>query len=230
MSAITAVSTGQRPSAVLFDLDGTLVDSAPDLVDAINRVRSDHGRPAMPLHDLRPTVSKGGRSMLAAAFPDYSEDQRAPLLAPFLAYYGQASVCRSVVFEGVAEVLAGLEQRGIVWGIVTNKPIALARVVVAGFGWSTRSAVLLGGDSLPRRKPDPDQLLHACAELSIAPEHCLYVGDDHRDVVAAKAAGMKAVVALWGYRGQDEDPREWGGDVMIEAPLVLLDAAVLALP
>lgn len=218
------------PEAVLFDLDGTLVDSAPDLVDAINRVRADHGRAPIALSALRPVVSKGGRSMLAVAFPDYSDTQREALLAPFLAYYGQANVCRSVVFDGIADVLDGLEQRGLVWGIVTNKPIALARDVVAGFGWQARSAVLLGGDSLPRRKPDPDQLLKACADLSLDPANCLYVGDDLRDVIAAKAAGMKAVVALWGYRGSDENPAHWGGDVLLEQPRHLLDESVLALP
>lgn len=229
MSEAPAVMA-RLPEAVLFDLDGTLVDSAPDLVDAINRVRADHGRAPMPLSALRPVVSKGGRSMLAVAFPDYSDAQREALLAPFLAYYGQASVCRSVVFDGIADVLDALEQRGVVWGIVTNKPIALARDVVAGFGWQARSAVLLGGDSLPRRKPDPDQLLKACADLSLEPANCLYVGDDLRDVIAAKAAGMKAVVALWGYRGSDENPGLWGGDVLLEQPRQLLDESVLALP
>lgn len=224
------MSATRLPKAVLFDLDGTLVDSAPDLVEAINRVRADHALPPVPLAALRPAVSKGGRAMLAVAFPDLTAEQREALLAPFLANYAE-SLCRlSVAFEGVAEVLATLESRGIVWGIVTNKPMGLAEGVVAGFGWRERSAVLLGGDSLPKRKPDPDQLLQACVDLDLSPQDCVYVGDDERDAVAAKAAGMKAVVALWGYRGADEDPGRWGGDVLIERITDLLKPSVLALP
>ena len=200
------------PRAVLFDLDGTLVDSAPDLCNAVNRVLAEEGRAAVPLARLRQVVSKGGRAMLAVACPDLDEAAREALLPRFLAHYATALAVDSVLFDGVAELLAAIEARGLRWGIVTNKPEYLAVDVVAGFGWSTRSAVLYGGDTLPRRKPDPDQLLAACADLGIAPHEALYVGDDLRDVQAARAAGMPVVAALWGYREDGEDPREWGAD------------------
>ena len=200
------------PRAVLFDLDGTLVDSAPDLCNAVNRVVVDLGHAPVPLSRLRQVVSKGGRAMLAVALPQLTDDQRAPLLAPFLAHYAQALAVDSVLFDGVADLLGGLEARGLRWGIVTNKPEGLARGVVEGFGWSERSAVLIGGDTLPRHKPDPAQLLLACQQMGLAPSDVVYVGDDLRDVQAARAAGMVSVAALWGYREPHDDPATWGAD------------------
>lgn len=217
------------PKAVLFDLDGTLVDSAPDLLAAMNRLRGDHQLPPLCLPELRPMVSKGGRAMLAVAFPHLEAEAREPLLPPFLAYYAEALAVHSVVFDGVPELLDALEARGLRWGIVTNKPMYLARDVVEGFGWTARSAVLLGGDSLPKRKPDPDQLLQACVELGVDPRECVYVGDDERDAVAAKAAGMRAIVALWGYRDDNDDPVGWGGDLLVDSARDLLDMQRLVL-
>jgi len=195
--------------AVLFDLDGTLVDSAPDLCNAVNRVLADLGRPPVPLARLRQVVSKGGRAMLSVALPDLPEAERERLLPPFLARYGEALAVDSVAFAGVAELLAAIEARGLRWGIVTNKPEGLARGVVEGFGWQSRCAVLVGGDTLPTRKPDPGTLLHACAALGIDAGEALYVGDDLRDVQAARAAGMPCVAALWGYREDGDDPHRW---------------------
>jgi 2-phosphoglycolate phosphatase len=200
------------PSVVLFDLDGTLVDSAPDLCNAVNRVLADLGRGPVPLHRLRQVVSKGGRAMLAVALPDLDEATREDLLPPFLAYYAEALAVDSVLFAGVEPLLAALEGRGLRWGIVTNKPEALARGVVTGFGWETRCAVLVGGDTLAVRKPDPAPLQLACARLGVEPAQALYVGDDERDIQAARAAGMPVVAALWGYRLPEDDPRTWGAD------------------
>ncbi len=204
--------TAAPPRAVLFDLDGTLVDTAPDLCNAVNRVLADLGRAPVALERLRQVVSKGGRAMLAVALPDVDAAARESLLPPFLAYYGQALAVDSRTFAGVDDLLAALDARGVRWGIVTNKPEALAVAVLAGFGWSSRCAVLVGGDTLPRRKPDPDPLLLACERLGIAPGEALYVGDDERDVQAARAAGMPSVAALWGYRLPGEDPSQWGAD------------------
>ena len=198
--------------AVLFDLDGTLVDSAPDLCHAVNRVLADLGRPSVPLSRLRQVVSKGGRAMLSVALPDLSEHEREPLLAPFLAYYAEALAVDSVLFPGIAELLAAIEARGLRWGIVTNKPEGLAVGVVEGFGWTQRCAVLVGGDTLPQRKPDPAPIRLACERLGIAPGEAIYVGDDERDIVAARAAGMVSVAALWGYREPGDDPSTWRAD------------------
>ena len=215
------------PRAVLFDLDGTLVDSAPDLCNAVNRVLADLGRAPVALSRLRQVVSKGGRAMLAVALPDLDADQREPLLAPFLAHYGQALANESLVFEGVAELLAALDARGVAWGIVTNKPEGLARGVVEGFGWTTRCQVLVGGDTLPQRKPDPAPLLFACQRLGVAPADAIYVGDDLRDIQAARAAGIVSVAALWGYREPHEDPSQWGAAHAFDGAGELLASGLL---
>ncbi|GAB2505732.1 phosphoglycolate phosphatase [Arenimonas alkanexedens] len=214
--------------AVLFDLDGTLVDSAPDLCNALNRVLSQHGQPPVALAQLRQVVSKGGRAMLAVALPGLDADQREPLLAPFLACYGEALAQDSVCFDGVPELLAALDARGIAWGIVTNKPEHLARGVVDGFGWSTRCKVLVGGDTLPQRKPDPAPLHLACARLGCTPAEAIYIGDDLRDIQAARAAGMASVAALWGYREPHDDPAQWGADRAFDGAAALLASDLLS--
>jgi len=207
--------------AILFDLDGTLVDSAPDLLAAVNRVLADAGRAPLPLAVLRPVVSKGSRAMLATAFPDLAAEDREKLVPPFLDYYGAAIAEHGHAFDDIDILLSRIERAGLRWGIVTNKPEKLARDVVRAMGWEERCAVLVGGDTLSLRKPDPAQLLHACTHLAIKPERCVYVGDDERDIVAARAAGMPSVVALWGYRESHEDPATWGADRRIAFPLEL---------
>lgn len=212
--------TGLR--GVLFDLDGTLADTAPDLIAAVNAVRVAEGRSPLADAALRPLVSKGGRALLARAFPDLDEAAREALLPRFLDTYAQALAVHTRAFEGIESVLAAIEARGWAWGIVTNKPEGLARGVVAGLGWSERSRVLVGGDTLPVRKPAPEPLWLAASALGLPPEACLYVGDDQRDIDAAKAAGMPSVAALWGYREPHEDPLAWGADVSAERPSTLL--------
>lgn len=199
----------RRPRAVLFDLDGTLVDTAPDLVAAINRVRRDDGREPLPDAALRPLVSKGGRALLACAYPDLDEADQLARLPRFLAAYAQALAHHSRPFPGIEALLAALEADGIRWGIVTNKPEALARGVVAGMGWAARCAVLVGGDSLPQCKPDPAPVRHAVAGLGLAAEDCVYIGDDARDIAAGNAAGMPTAAALWGYREATDSPADW---------------------
>jgi phosphoglycolate phosphatase len=206
---------------ILFDLDGTLVDSAPDLLAAVNRVLADAGREPLPLAVLRPVVSKGSRAMLATAFPDLDEQARENLIATFLDYYGAAIAEHGHAFDDIELLLSRIERAGLRWGIVTNKPEKLAHDVVAAMGWHERCAILVGGDTLALKKPDPAQLLHACKQLSIRPERCVYVGDDERDIQAARAAGMPSVVALWGYRESHEDPSAWGADRRIGFPLEL---------
>ncbi len=216
------------PRAVLFDLDGTLVDTAPDLCNAVNHVLAGLGRAAVPLARLREVVSKGGRAMLAVALPDLDDAARDALLPPFLARYAEALAVESEPFTGVPALLDALDARGVRWGIVTNKPEALAAGVVAGMGWVARCAVLVGGDTLPLRKPDPAPLHLACERLGIDPARCLYVGDDERDVQAARAAGMPSAAALWGYRLPGEDPLQWGADHAAAVPADLHAIAGLA--
>ncbi|HTA66577.1 MAG TPA: phosphoglycolate phosphatase [Xanthomonadaceae bacterium] len=213
--------TTLRIDCILFDLDGTLVDSAPDLLAAVNRVLVDTGREQLPLATLRPVVSKGSRAMLATAFPDLDDEAREQLVQPFLDYYGAAIAEHGRAFDDIELLLSRLERAGLRWGIVTNKPEKLARAVVQAMGWSERCAVLIGGDTLAAKKPDPAQLLHASELLGFTPDRCVYVGDDERDIQAARAAGMPSVVALWGYREAHEDPASWGADRSIGFPLEL---------
>jgi phosphoglycolate phosphatase len=213
---------------VLFDLDGTLVDSAVDLLNALNVIVARQGGSALPLARIRPVVSKGARAMLAVAFPELAAGERELLLQPFLDVYAEAVATHSTAFEGVAEVLDAIEAAGSRWGIVTNKPHYLAVGVVASMGWAQRSAILVGGDSLARKKPDPDQLLFACEQLGHVAADTVYVGDDERDIVAARNAGMKSVAALWGYREAHEQPRDWRPDALVELPSGLLGRGILS--
>ncbi|GAB3385566.1 phosphoglycolate phosphatase [Lysobacter fragariae] len=213
------------PKAALFDLDGTLVDSAPDFLAVLNRMRAERGRGAMALEQLRPVVSKGARAMLAAGFPDVEADQREQWVREFLDVYERELGCHGQPFDGVEAMLTQLEAAGCRWGIVTNKPEYLAKKLMPLLGWESRCAVLIGGDTLPVRKPDPLPLLHAAQLIDIAASDCVYVGDDERDILAAQAAGMPSVVALWGYRLTEDDPFSWRGDAMIDRPGQLCDPA-----
>jgi N-acetyl-D-muramate 6-phosphate phosphatase len=206
------------PKAALFDLDGTLLDSAPDMLAAITTMRAARGRPPMSLAELRPHVSRGARAMAAAAFPDVDPAEREGWIPEFLDAYQQALGRHGAPFPGIEEMLARLDDAGCRWGIVTNKPEYLARQLLPILGWESRCAVLIGGDSLAARKPDPLPLRVAAGRLGLATADCVYVGDDERDIVAARAAGMPSVVALWGYRLDEDDPVAWQGDVMVEQP------------
>lgn len=203
------------PPLVLFDLDGTLLDSAPDMLATVNRMRSVRGRAPMSLDELRPQVSKGSRAMSAVAFPELGGEVPAELIREFLDVYEQELGRHGLPFAGVDALLVAIEAAGSRWGIVTNKPEYLARQVVDALGWADRCAILIGGDSLPQRKPDPLPLLHAAQALGMAIVDCVYIGDDQRDIDAARAAGMRSIVALWGYRPMEDDPGEWGGDALV---------------
>ena len=213
------------PRGALFDLDGTLLDSAPDMVAAVNVMRAERGEPPMPHAELRPHVSKGARAMIRATWPQLDDAAREAMVKPFLDTYERELGRHGVLFDGIAEMLDALEADGVRWGIVINKPEYLAQQLMPMLGWSTRCGVLIGGDTLPERKPHPLPLLHAAEVIGVAPGDCVYVGDDERDIVAARAAGMPSIVALWGYRQPGDDPLRWGGDVLFEDPRALLDPA-----
>ena len=214
------------PRGALFDLDGTLLDSAPDMVAAINLMRAERGETPMAHEALRPHVSKGARAMIRASWPQCDDVERETMVKPFLDTYERELGKHCMLFDGVSEMLDALEADGVRWGIVTNKPEYLAQLLMPILGWTERCGVLIGGDTLPERKPHPLPLLHAAEVLGIAPGDCVYVGDDERDIVAARAADMPSIVALWGYRLPGDAPEAWGGDTMIEAPRTLLDPGV----
>jgi 2-phosphoglycolate phosphatase len=213
------------PQLVLFDLDGTLLDSAPDFVATINVLRAGHGHGPIAAETLRPHVSKGARAMVTTAFPALDHAERDALIPAFLAVYQRELARHGRPFEGIEALLQAIEAAGSRWGIVTNKPEYLARALLPLLGWEARCAILVGGDTLPVRKPEPLPLLHAAQALGVAPRDCAYVGDDERDILAARAAQMPSVVALWGYRRDEDNPVAWRADVMVDLPQQLLDPA-----
>ena len=209
--------------AVLFDLDGTLVDSAPDLAGAVNTLRTARGLPALPLEALRPMVGAGARGMIGVAFGvTPSEPAFAALRDEFLAVYERTLLERTQVFEAMLPVLEALQAGGMPWGIVTNKATRYTEPIVEGLGLRSRIGALVCGDTTAHAKPHPAPLLEAARQLGRAPADCIYVGDDHRDVAAGRAAGMPALVALWGYLGQGEPVEAWGADAVLAAPNELL--------
>ncbi|HMM58185.1 MAG TPA: phosphoglycolate phosphatase [Rudaea sp.] len=212
-----------QPEAVFFDLDGTLVDSAPDMVEAMRRLRVEQGESADGAESIGMVVSKGGRAMIRRGFPAADEARVKALLPRFLDLYARAIAVHATLFPGMGDVLAGLEDRGIPWGIVTNKPGALARSLLAALRLDTRCAALVTGDCLPLKKPDPAPILRACEIAGVAAAAGIYVGDDLRDIEAGRAAGMRTIAAGWGYL-DGENPHAWGADCVIESPAGLLAA------
>ena len=219
------MSAGRFPAAVLFDLDGTLLDSAPDFVVTANRMLQARGMGEVTLEQLRPAVSKGARAMLTVAFPQMAEAERHALVPEFLEIYEALIGQYATLFDGVETMLQALEKAGTTWGIVTNKPEYLARLILPQLGWEQRCAVLVGGDTLAEKKPHPLPLLHAAQAIAVPPGQCVYVGDDQRDIQAAQAAGMPSVAALWGYRLADDVPQDWGADCLHESAAILSQPA-----
>lgn len=213
------------PAVALFDLDGTLLDSAPDMLATVNAMRARRDTPPMALADIRPFVSRGARAMTGAAFPAWDGDEVAAAVPEFLEFYAAELGRHCAPFAGIPELLDALEAQGSRWGIVTNKPEGLARDLMPMLGWDRRCAVLVGGDSLPERKPHPLPLLHSAEVLGVAPSQCVYVGDDRRDIESARAAGMPSIAARWGYRMDGDEPADWNADTMVELPHELLDPA-----
>lgn len=210
--------------AVLFDLDGTLADTAADLGAVLNRLRSEAGQPALPQESIRPHVSKGVRGLLGVGFAlEPGGDRYTELHQRFLAYYGDSLCVATRLFEGMAELLESLEAKRIKWGVVTNKTSRYTLPVMEALGLVRRAACIVSGDSSPRPKPSPDPLLLASVIAGAVPARCLYVGDDLRDMQAARAAGMGAIAAAWGYLGDGLPLEKWGADTIIQSPADLAD-------
>lgn len=209
---------------VLFDLDGTLVDTAPDLGFVLNRMRGARNQPPLPDALMRAQASHGTQGLLRLGFGvNQSDPEFQPLREEFLALYGRHLCDRSSLFPGMAELLAGLEQRGLTWGVVTNKPARYTEPLLDHLGLTERAACIVSGDTCARPKPDPEPMLHACRTAGIEPEEGLYLGDAERDMQAARAVGMPALVALYGYLAETDIPESWGGSGFVAQPLELLD-------
>ncbi len=217
--------------AVLFDLDGTLADTAPDLAHAANRVRADRTLAPLPLSALRGYASHGARGLLQAALGvDREHADYESLRDAFLGYYGEVLCERSQLFEGVADMLAELDRRGLAWGIVTNKAERYTLPLLKHLALHPRSGALICGDTTPHAKPHPAPLLAAAKALGIEPASCVYVGDAERDVTAGIAAGMRTLIARYGYFAPDEMPERWPADGSIESLAALLDWLPVSVP
>lgn len=213
----------QKPEAVLFDLDGTLADTAPDLIAALERLRLALGLPEIETGSLRQRVGRGAVAVLEGGLPELGEADRETLRARFLDDYQARCWDASRPFDGIPDFLDELEALDVPWGIVTNKLERFARPVLARAGWADRIACLVAGDSTARAKPAPDPVLAACSALNADPRRTIFIGDDERDVVAGRAAGVQTIAALWGYIPDPARVRTWGADAIAETPGALAD-------
>lgn len=198
--------------AVFFDLDGTLVDTAPDMVGALHDLQRSHGVKPVAYELGRAHVSRGALGLLTLAFPDKTITTESSLMCEFIARY-TAQVCsRSVLFDGLDALLDRLDDESRAWGVVTNKPSHLTVPILEKLALAERSVCTISGDTLATRKPDPAPLLHACELAGVAPDECIYVGDAERDIEAGRRAGIGTVAAGYGYIVAEDDPRSWGAD------------------
>ena len=202
---------------VLFDLDGTLLDSATDLYAALQTQCEEMQVPAPPYAMVREVVSRGSRAILRCAFPDYDDEQLLQLVPRYLELYQAVMAQHTHPFDGIDELLATIEAQGMRWGIVTNKPGFLTDELVQRIGWNDRVAAVVSGDTLPVKKPDPAPVLLACEHAGLDPKRCLFVGDDRRDILAGHAAGMYTIAVHWGYL-DGGNPHHWGADLVLDHP------------
>jgi 2-phosphoglycolate phosphatase len=211
-----------RVQAVLFDLDGTLADTAPDIADALNTLFKIHSKPTLDYELVRKNTSRGSIALIQLGFEETLEQEYMHQLRDeFLQIYADNLCKQTQLFPGVTELLESLDNSDLPWGIVTNKPGNLAEPLAQKLGIAFNAVCMVCGDSLARRKPDPDQLHHAANMLGINEQDTLYMGDDPRDVIAGKAAGMKTAVAAYGYIQDDQDTSTWDADITLQQPLDL---------
>ncbi|MEN8801835.1 MAG: HAD-IA family hydrolase [Thiogranum sp.] len=214
----------RKIQTVLFDLDGTLLDTAADLANALNAVLRLNKQPALPFEQIRPVVSHGGQALIELGFklcPDHPEF--APLKNQLLDYYQSHIADRTTLFPGMSEVLDTIEQRGMNWGVVTNKPAWLTEPLMDALDLTRRASTIVSGDTVDERKPHPAPLLYACKIVGSKPDACLYIGDAERDITAGHKAGMFTLVAMFGYLMAEDEPENWGATALIQQPSDILE-------
>jgi phosphoglycolate phosphatase len=213
----------KRAAAVLFDLDGTLLDTAPDMVGALNRLRIEEGREPLPFDAVRACVSHGALRLTRVGFPDAEGAEFERLRLRFLQVYADNLAHGTQLFPGLDAVLRRFEADGLPWGVVTNKPAWLTDPLLEQLGLAQRACCVVSGDTVTERKPHPLPLLHAAALTGVDPRCCVYVGDAERDIIAGRAAGMQTIVAAYGYLGAEDDPAAWGPHGIIDRPEQVVD-------
>lgn len=208
---------------ILFDLDGTLVDTAADLGYALNLQLERHGKPTLTLDMIRPVASHGSKGLLALGFgltPDYADFDK--MRVEYLSLYDEVFTRSPVLFDGMQEVLENIERKGLAWGIVTNKPRRFTEPLVKTMGLYSRAVTVICGDDAAKPKPSPETLLMACDQAKVNASDALYIGDAERDIQAGRAAGMKTVVAMYGYIDANDHPESWSADYFVQQPLDIL--------
>ncbi len=216
--------SNSAPYSVLFDLDGTLLDTAPDLAAALNKLLMSEGLTERAFEEIRPVVSHGGNALIQFGFNITPQHPRfAALRQNFLDNYQNDLSTLTELFPGMQQLLVQLEERAIPWGIVTNKPAWLTDPLMLQMGLSERAACIVSGDTTEYAKPHPAPLYYACKQTNHDPQHCIYVGDHQRDIEAGNRAGMKTLGALFGYIGEQDNPQQWQADGLIQSPLEILD-------
>lgn len=209
---------------VLFDLDGTLLDTAPDLAHALNTLLQEQGQPALPYERIRPVVSHGGRALIETGF-NITENEPGfdDLRRRLLEIYRDNISNHTCLFPGMEELLEQLETRQFNWGVVTNKPAWLTEPLLANLNLASRAACIVSGDTTQNRKPHPEPMLYACTSAGSQAAQCVYIGDAQRDIEAGRQAGMKTLAALYGYIGTQDQPEKWGADALVDNPLEILE-------
>lgn len=220
----------QRPiRAILFDLDGTLIDSAPDLGAAADQMRIARGLPSLPMADYRPFAGSGARGMLRVAFGMQPEDAEFPTMREeFFQNYERRMTQDTTVFDGVADMLARIVAQQLHWGVVTNKSKRFTEPLSRQMALFASAGAVVSGDTTPHAKPHPEPLFEAARRIGVDPQDCVYVGDDERDIIAGKAAGMHTVAAVYGYLGEKQSVAHWQADDVINSPHELLKCLKLA--
>lgn len=212
-----------QPAAVLFDLDGTLLDTAPDMVAALHLLQAERAVAPSPFEQARNHVSNGAAGLLRLGFRDYDPGRQPDLHRRYLELYAARLSRETRLFPGLAELLAAVEARTIPWGVVTNKPHYLTAPLLGALDLLHRAACVVSGDTLPERKPHPRPILHALEQLAVDPSRAIYVGDAARDIMAGRAAGTRTIAVRYGYIEPGADPAAWGADRVVDTPAELRD-------
>jgi len=211
-------------SCVLFDLDGTLLDTAPDLIACLNKALELHGMPAAEPETIKPVISFGAKAMIAASQKTaIDEEKQAVILKTLHGLYQNNIAVHSVFFAGMAETLDLIEAKGLKWGVVTNKLERFTQPLMAAFKLASRAACIISGDTAEKPKPNPEPMLAACRQAGVKSEECVYIGDAVHDIAAGKSAGMKTMAALYGYVKPTDEPASWGADALIDSPFQIYD-------